>query len=223
MRTHLLLCNRVCCNIRYIQIFLQIEWIPDEPFLAITIRSGHTTHGKRLFPYITIHCNHILCNHLLLLNRTPIESLSINRTMTRNGYILQFRTMNERIAFFLTITQCIRWLHIQLLIRREENSRIILQVQIYIRNQFDRTSQPCTIRHDKMTTTLFLKVLQGLRKSLCTISHAITYCTEISQLHRIIREYYWLHFLYRTWQIGIILVIRILRIERHHAYACNEG
>ena len=208
VRTHFLLCDGIGCDIRHIIFLVQPERIPNLPVLAVAVRHHFAAHRQQFFP--------LLFAHFLLLHRTPVDTLSVQSAITGDRYVLQLRSVHARMTFLTAVPQRVVLLHVQFLVIGEEDCSLVFQVQVEVTDHLDRARQPCAIRHDQVTTALFLQVFECLRKRFRAIRLSITYRTEIGQIHRIVRNNDLFHLLYRTRQIGIIM--RVLRL-RHSRYA----
>ena len=152
-----------------------------------------------------------------MLDRTPVDTLSVDGTMSGDGDILQFGTIDERVAFLGTIAEGVVLLHIEFLIGRTQNNRVVRKVQIQVANQLNRTGKPFAIGYDEVTAALFFQVFERLSEGFGVIRHAVTNPTEIHDIDRVLRDDHRLHVLNGTRQIGVVLVIRILG-ESGYAY-----
>ena len=214
MWAHLLLNDRILGYIRDIILLIEVERIPNEPFLAIAIGFGDATHREHFFPHIAISSHYFGRNDFLLLDRPPVDTLSVDRTMSGDGDVLQLGAVDERVAFLGTVTEGVGFLDIEFLIGRTQNNRIVREVQIQVANQLNRTGKPFAIGYDEVSATLFLEVLECFGERLGVVGHAIAYSAEVGDIHRVFRDDDFLNLFYCAGQILIVMGILRLRGSR---------
>ena len=95
VRTHLLLNDGVRGDIRHVVLFLEVERVPYLPVLAVAVRFDHTAHSEQLFP--------LLFAHFLLLDRTPVDALSVQGAVAGDGYVLQFGAIDAGVTLLATV------------------------------------------------------------------------------------------------------------------------
>ena len=86
-------------------------------------------------------------------------------------------------------------------------------MQIKIADEFNRPGEPLAVRNDEMTTALLFQVLDSGGKSLRTIRLSVTYSPKVGERHSVIRDHYRLNMLNGTREVGIVLVVRVLRLS----------
>ena len=205
MRTHLLLGDSIRCYIGDIEILIEIERVPNLPVLAIAIGLNHAAHGKHFVPDGFIH--------FLLLDRSPVDALPVDGAVTGDGDVLEFGAIDECMTLLTTIAQRIGLLYVELLVRRTEDDSIICEVQIKVADEFDRSGEPLAIGNNEVSSPLFLKMFECIGKRFGIIRHAVSHSIEVGERNGVIRDDYRLYMLHSAGEVGIIVVVRVLRVS----------
>ena len=108
VRTHLLLNDRIRGDIGHVVFLFEVEGIPHFPVLAVTVLLERTTHSEGLVPDLFLH--------FLLLDRPPVETLSVECSVAGDGYVLQFGTIDAGVTLLTAVTERIGLLDVQFLV-----------------------------------------------------------------------------------------------------------
>ena len=187
--SHSLLCLWCCSQVLEM---LQVEREPE--LSAFGLRAAHSSE---LLPL------HVA--HLGAFYRAPHGSVAVNSAFARNAHVLSFAGANQRRAFLVLHTI----LHLEVLrtVGSSHQYGILLQMQVDVVLQRDKSRKPYSLGHHKMSATLIVERLDGFCKGLGIESQSIAYPTEILDINTVIRDFrsQWLHHLHR--QVLIILSI----------------
>ena len=127
--------------------------------------------------------------HLAALDLPPGVAVSVNDALAGNGNVRgAFRVERRQAAAHIQAFKIGVDDGIQALVRGENDNGILVQVQLDMALQADRSGEPDTGRHLQAAAAQAGELVDGLGKGLRIQRNAVPHCAKIRQAHAAVRD-----------------------------------
>ena len=166
-----------------------------------------TSRGHQVLP--------LRFTHLETLDRPPYLPVAVQHSLATYGDILFPVRADQRLEAPPRCSFIRRSLRVEFPVRREEDYRIFLNMQVYIAPEHDRSCEPYTFRNDKVPAASTGEILYGNGKCLRIECDSIPSPSIVTDIHDKLRDVR--RHRRRKAEIPVMIGIRvILRAKTRH-------